>query len=655
MSKSWPLNLRRKLVTFRGRSDTVSERAKRLLVKTLYTQPSTLAIGAFNGVASTAIAAWVSRLDILYLGCVVLTLIAAARIVTALKLAREEEHATTRKLEIAYEAGAFSYALVFGLIAAATIALDAPADVEVLMTANALCYAVAICTRNAGSPTIAIGQFALICLPIMAAAAWVGSPAMIALLITIVLLIPAMISITFNVFHVLRDSILAAENSAQLADKMWVLARTDVVTGLANRAGLNHAMAEALMEAEPDARVALFWIDLDRFKEVNDLMGHPVGDRVLAEVASRLREIAPERATVARFGGDEFVAFVPDCDRKASEMLASEIHAEIMRVIRVDRERLEVRASLGVALMPDDGHDIESLMQNADLALYQAKVNGRSQTCFYDPSMSRDLVHRREIEEELRAAIQRDELSIFFQPIVDLETGRIKTFEALVRWFHPEKGELRPDEFIPVAEESGLILTLGNWITAQAARACAQWPEDVTVAVNLSPLQIRAPGAVLGILSALRESGLDPSRLELEVTETVFLDDSPATTYFMEELAGIGVRFALDDFGTGYSSLGYIHTFPFSKIKVDRSFVSGPNVGKKSEAIIRAVVEMGATLEMEIVAEGIETVEQVEAVRQAGCTLGQGYYFSRAVPDYLAAMLLAQERNEPIGLHRKIG
>jgi EAL domain-containing protein (putative c-di-GMP-specific phosphodiesterase class I) len=215
-----------------------------------------------------------------------------------------------------------------------------------------------------------------------------------------------------------------------------------------------------------------------------------------------------------------------------------------------------------------------------------------------------------------------------------------------VRWFHPEKGELKPDEFIPVAEETGVIVTLGNWITAQAARACAQWPEDVSVAVNLSPLQIRAPGAALGILNALREAGLDPKRLELEVTESLFIDDNHATSSFIEELSDRGVRFALDDFGTGYSSLGYINTFPFSKIKVDRSFVSGPNVGKKSDAIIRAVAEMGATLGMEIVAEGLETIEQVRAVREAGCTLGQGYHFSRAVPDYLASMLLAREREE---------
>ncbi len=301
---------------------------------------------------------------------------------------------------------------------------------------------------------------------------------------------------------------------------------------------------------------------------------------------------------------------------------------------------------MGVALLPDDGADLDTVMQSADLALYHAKVNGRNQTSFFDASMTRDLMRRKEIEAELRAALQRDELSIFFQPIVDLETGRIRTFEALVRWFHPEKGEMQPDEFIPVAEETGVIITLGNWITAQAAKAAAQWPDDVTIAVNLSPVQIKAPGSALGILNALKEAKLDPSRLELEVTESLFLEDNRHTTRFIEQLAAEGVRFALDDFGTGYSSLGYINKFPFKKIKVDRSFVSGPDVGRKSDAIIRAVAELGSQLDMDIVAEGLETIEQVRVVRDAGCTLGQGYYFSRAVPDYLAATLLAQEREK---------
>ncbi|MEL7446413.1 MAG: EAL domain-containing protein [Pseudomonadota bacterium] len=624
----------------------MSERVRRILVTTLYTQPASLAIGAMATVCAAIISAWIAKLPILNVGAALLTLIAIIRVAAALGISPDKTSNSTRKLELIYELGAFSYAFVLGMLAALTIILDASAEVGILMVSNALCYGVGVAGRNAGRPVIAIGQLTLVCLPIVMASLYRGTPGFLVLTVTILLLIPAMMSIALNISRVLRDSITAAETSAQLADKMQILARTDVVTGLANRAGLNHAMVETMMEVEADTRLALIWVDLDRFKEVNDLLGHPVGDRVLTEVSRRLREVSPEQGTVARFGGDEFIVFCPIADRKDAERVASEIHAEIMRPVRIDGDRLEVRASLGVALLPEDGQDADTLMQSADLALYHAKVGGRSQTRFFDSTMTRDLVRRREIEDELRAAIQRDELSIFYQPIVDLETGKIRAFEALIRWFHPEKGELRPDEFIPVAEETGVIVTLGNWITAQAAKAAAQWPEHINIAVNLSPLQIRAPGAALGIRNALREAGLEPSRLELEVTESLFVEDNHSTANFIQELSILGVKFALDDFGTGYSSLGYINTFPFSKIKVDRSFVSGPNVGIKSDAIIRAVAEMGSTLEMEIVAEGLETIEQVHAVREAGCTLGQGFYFSRAVPDYLAAMLIAQEQEE---------
>jgi diguanylate cyclase (GGDEF)-like protein len=640
------LAMARKGLGSQKRTDNVSERVRRTLVKTLYTQPSSLAIGGLCGIAATAAAAWIDDLPILYVLSGVLTVIVVARVTAALGMSPDNTSTSTQKLEIVYELGAFSYAFVLGLTAAITLLNDAGQGVQAMMAANALCYGVGICARNAGRPKLAMGQLGLVCLPVMTACLMIGGAAYIVFLVTISLLCSAMLSITLNVHKVLRESIEAADTSAKLADQMQLLARTDVVTNLNNRAGLNHAMVETMMSKADDSRFALFWIDLDRFKEVNDLLGHPVGDKVLSEIAGRLSEVTPENATVARFGGDEFVIFCPINDRKHSELLASEIHAEIMRPVRVDGNRLEVRASLGVAIMPEDGRDTETIMQSADLALYHAKVGGRAQTCFFNKTMTRDLVRRREIEDELRAALQRDELSIFFQPIVDLETGKIRTFESLVRWFHPEKGELRPDEFIPVAEETGVIVTLGNWITKQAARAAAQWPEDITVAVNLSPLQIRAPGAALGIKNALREAGLDPRRLELEVTESLFIEDNHATADFIQELSEIGVKFALDDFGTGYSSLGYINTFPFKKIKVDRSFVSGPNVGRKSEAIIRAVAEMAQTLEMDIVAEGLETVEQVEAVREAGCNLGQGFYFSRAVPDYMAAMLIAQGRSD---------
>jgi len=636
----------RSLMKVLGHGDAVSERVKRTLVRSLYAQPMSLAAGSAAGVISAGIAAYASDSTALDVVAALIALVSIVRVALAYTLSPDDEGTSTVKLELIFLSGAFAYALLLGVGAALTIALDIRDGVQALMLVNAVGYGVGVCARNAGRPFVAVGQLVLTSLPLVVAAMSRGTLPFTFLAATIFVLLATMASIVSVLFQTLRDSIAAAETSAQLADKMQLLARTDVVTGLANRAGLNHQLTEKLDGLPQDALLALFWLDLDRFKEVNDLLGHPVGDRVLTEVAKRLREVAPEGAAMSRFGGDEFIMFCAVESRAECERLAARVLDNVTRPLRIDGDRLEVPASMGIAIMPEDGRDADALMQSADLALYHAKIGGKNHSRFYDPSMSRDLLRRREIEGELRAAIQRDELSVFFQPIVDLETGRIRTFEALVRWFHPQKGELKPDEFIPVAEETGVIVTLGNWITAQAARAATHWPDDVTLAVNLSPLQIKAPGAALGILAALREAGLDPARLELEVTESLFMEDNHATAHFIKELSAAGVQFALDDFGTGYSSLGYIDKFPFTRIKVDRSFVSGPNVGRKSQAIIRAVAELGSQLDMEIVAEGLETVEQVHAVRAAGCSLGQGYYFSRAVPDYLAAMLLAQERED---------
>jgi len=631
---------------FRGHTggNDRDERVRRKLVDTLYTHPISLLLGALCGIAAGWTAGIISGNSWVMAGAAALTTVAVARVALAYWIAYHPRSRDARTLERIYEIGAFSFALLSGVVAALAISLEQPGHLDALMTTYAIAYGTGISARNAGRPFIAATQLLLTVMPVVIVSLMIGTPELIVLAIAALFMIAAMFSIIINVFRTYREQIMAAETSAQMAEQMRDLARTDVVTGLTNRAGLNGDMTELVKTLPQGRKLAMFWIDLDRFKEINDTLGHPVGDKVLTDVANRLRSIAPEGATVARFGGDEFIMVAEVSERAESERLAREMNHEICRSTRIDGHRIDTSASMGVALLPDDGPDIDTLMQGADLALYHAKVGGRNQVCFFNTAMTRELVRKKQIEAELRAAILRDELSIFFQPIVDLETGKIRTFEALVRWFHPEKGELRPDEFIPVAEETGVIITLGNWITAQAAKACAGWPDNVTVAVNLSPVQIRAPGAALGILNALREANLDPRRLELEVTESLFLDDDVNTARFMDELAAVGVRFALDDFGTGYSSLGYINKFPFKKIKVDRSFVSGPNIGKKSDAIIRAVAEMGATLDMDIVAEGLETIEQVQVVRNAGCTLGQGYYFSRAVPDYLAAMLLSQER-----------
>lgn len=448
--------------------------------------------------------------------------------------------------------------------------------------------------------------------------------------------------------HLARQQVIAQSSqiyAETMRDKAW----RDPVTDLVNRTGSDATLETLCAAVSLGEKVALIWLDLNRFKHVNSQLGHDLGDKVLREVADRLKREVPDGALVSRYASDEFIVAAPVPSRVAAEDLVGRIAKSITSPVRINGHRIENGASFGVAVMPEDANSASNLMKAADLALYHARTGGPNTVRFFHSSMTRALARRKEIEAELRAAIQKDELSIFFQPIIDLETGRIRSYEALVRWFHPEMGELCPDEFIPVAENTGLIITLGNWITAQAARTASTWPDEVTLAVNLSPVQIKAPGAALGILTALREAGLDPARLELEVTEELFVDDDETVTRFMRDLAEEGVCFSLDDFGTGNSSLRYIHLHPFRSIKVDRSFVSGADAGRRSNAVIRAVAEMGATLDMAIVAEGLETLEQVKAVKEAGCTLGQGWYFSRAVPDYMAALLLTQEEERLAG------
>ncbi|HEX2280119.1 MAG TPA: EAL domain-containing protein, partial [Thermomicrobiales bacterium] len=516
--------------------------------------------------------------------------------------------------------------------------------IQTLMVCNAVGYGVGISARNAGRPAIAIGQLMLAVAPVTVALVVSGGAAHLVLAGSMVMLLPAMISIILTTFGIVRKSIHAAETSARLAERMKLLARSDAVTGLCNRAGLNYHLEQRLRDYDDKRGLALFWFDLDRFKEVNDTLGHPVGDAVLSEVAARLRAHSPTGAAIAQFGGDEFIMICDGAKRRQLEAAARALLQAITQPMTINGERLQVGTSIGIACMPRDGKDIETLMQSADLALYRSKTNGRNRFSFFEPSLTSELVRRREIEAELRAAILNEELTIAYQPIVDIANGRIRAFEALVRWHHPVKGEMRPDEFIPVAEETGVIITLGNWVTSRAARAAAAWPEEITLNVNLSPLQIRAPGAALGILRAIRDAGLPAERLQLEVTESVLLENDHATEQFMVQLRSAGVRFALDDFGTGYSSLASLHRYPFSTIKIDRSFVSGVNAGHKSDAIIRAVAGMATQLHMDIVAEGLETLEQAQAVQAAGCTLGQGYYFSLPIAASAALSLLEAEQ-----------
>ncbi len=626
-------------------ADPLSEKAHQAFVRSLYDRRLGLVIGALNSAMASVVIAVLSDSPLLYCLALLVSGIGMLRVVNASRLAKQRHEVDTAKLEFSYEFGAFGFGLALGTTAAAAIVLEIDTMAQVLIISNALGFGIGICAHNAVRPTIALGQLFLVCAPVLVATLVHGSIAGMFLAVTIVLLLPAMYSVVSSVFGAMRESFNAAERSAELAAEMEIIALTDGVTDLANRAGLDRVLPGIISRAAEFGHVGIFWIDLERFKEVNDLKGHQAGDKVLREIGDRIAALVHGDGIVARFAGDEFVVACQIADENAASALADTILKDVSRSVEVDGENLEITASIGIAVMPDDGVTPDDLMRHADMALFEAKAAGRSQIRFFTASMTRDLANRRKIETELRLALSRDELSVYFQPIVDIDTGRIRCFEALARWFHPEKGVIPPDQFIPVAEECGAIVMLGNWLTGQAARAATKWPENVSVAVNLSPTQIKAPGAAHGILSALRDAGLSPHRLELEITENLFLEDSPSIAQFIDELSRVGVRFALDDFGTGYSSLGYINQWPFSKIKVDRSFVSGAQKGRKSDAIIRAVSQMGETLGIEIVAEGLETTEQVKAVRAAGCTLGQGYYFSQAIPAYQASLMLIEEQD----------
>ena len=417
-------------------------------------------------------------------------------------------------------------------------------------------------------------------------------------------------------------------------DRAQHLARFDSLTGLANRATIRETLND-IATADSDARrYALMLLDLDHFKSVNDTLGHPIGDRLLEQVADRLRAIVGVHGRVGRLGGDEFAIIATAGDAALSfGKLAASVVDFLSQPYAIDGHHITVGASVGIAMGSDQGQCVDALIRNADLALYAAKAAGRGKVRFYRASMHRDAEERRRLENDLRQAIARGELSLAFQPIVDVASQTLVAFEALARWHHPVLGDIPPAKFIRVAEDSGLIEPLGTWVLRSATAAAADWPEQIAVAVNLSPLQFANPELATLVLSAVAAAGIAPGRLELEVTESLFLQETAAVRLTLRQLSSVGVRLTLDDFGTGYSSLGYLNRAPFSKIKIDRSFVTGASAhDRKKAAIIRAIVALAESFGMSTTAEGAETAEDLETVRALGCHQVQGFVFGRAVP-----------------------
>jgi len=416
-------------------------------------------------------------------------------------------------------------------------------------------------------------------------------------------------------------------------EEIAYLARHDALTGLPNRRLFNEQLAETLAHCQRGESVAVLCLDVDRFKSVNDTLGHPIGDMLLKAVAERLRTCVRESDLVARLGGDEFaIVQIGVSQPTEATALSTRLIEAISTPYELDGHQAIVGMSVGIAVAPGDGSDAAQLLKNADMALYRAKADGRGTYRFFEAEMDARMQARRALELDLRKAIASSEFELFYQPLVDARTERVRGFEALIRWRHPQRGMIAPMEFIPLAEETGLIVPLGEWVLREACREAADWPDDLSVAVNLSAAQFKSKQLVPTVVNALAASGVAPSRLELEITESVLLHESDGTLAMLHQLRDVGIRISLDDFGTGYSSLGYLRKFPFDKIKIDSSFIHDVPGKDDSLAIIRAVVAIGASLGINTTAEGVETLEQFERLRMEGCTEVQGYLFSPPRP-----------------------
>ena len=416
---------------------------------------------------------------------------------------------------------------------------------------------------------------------------------------------------------------------AEREQRITQLAFNDVLTGLPNRTMFQQQLEHLLRASDGNgSQFALHCLDLDQFKVINDTLGHPAGDALLVEAGQRVLKAARGHF-VARLGGDEFVVLqtIGD-DRNAVDRLARDILETVTKPLAIDGNEIVPSTSIGIAMAPHDGSDSETLLRNADLALYRAKEAGRGTYAFFEESLNQRAQERRQLESDLRLAVERREFELLYQPLFDLEQNRVCSFEALIRWNHPTRGLISPAEFIPIAEDTGLIVPIGAWVINEACAQAARWPEHIRIAVNVSPVQFHRGALHATILRALAETGLPPSRFEVEITESIFLEGSEATLKLLHSLRSLGVRVALDDFGTGYSSLSYLQSFPFDKLKIDRTFIQNLLTRDGASAIVRAITELAHALKIETTAEGVEETAQLMELRAHGCSSVQGFLFA---------------------------
>ncbi|TCP36632.1 EAL domain-containing protein [Sphingomonas sp. BK235] len=635
-----------RLRRLRQSDDLITAQVRAVLVESLYASPQSLIIGALtSGTIATVVAA--ASGDMWLSVCAVLIgLVGLFRIVDAARLhraARGDDGAATasvRRQEASYRLAALTYSGLLGALGLCSLIRTDDGVLQLLSVTTAIGYAAGIAGRNAGRPWIALAQLCCASLPLALGLLVTLEPLKMVLAVVILLFVVAMMDITLQTYDAILGAVIASNEKALLAEHNASMARRDDLTGLANRTAFHEQFAARLARLVPgQGRLALLWLDLDRFKEVNDSVGHLAGNALLAAVAERVQRRFGDTSVVARLGGDEFAMVCPIAHRSDAVEIGRIVLALVRQPVAFDAHRLRTSVSVGVAVAPEDGTDADILLRNADLALYRAKESGRGQLMFYEPVMDEKVERRRQLAAELDGALERGEFHLLFQPIYDLAGERVTACETLLRWTSRRHGAVSPAEFIPIAEDNGQIVAIGNWVIHQACRVATAWPADVTVAVNLSPVQLRATHLPAVVISALDASGLAAERLSLEVTESVLLEDVDASLAALGALNRIRVQTTLDDFGTGYSSLSYLTRFPFQTLKIDRSFVADLDHSPASVAIVQTVVDLAAKLGMRTVAEGVETQAQLDQLRRTRCDAVQGFLLARPMPaDMVAAM-----------------
>jgi diguanylate cyclase (GGDEF)-like protein len=619
------------------------------LVRALYNGASTAkamlgaTIAALTVMATAAILSGDAVYRILFAGFL---LIGGARSFAAWRYTRvthdPNDVADRNRWELFALAGAWSFSGLVGLSGAYSLAFHAGTDVEILIDCCVMGYIAGISSRNASRPLITIGQISCTCLPFTLGLMLRGDLVHLVLAAFVGILYIGTILVCRSVF----ENIVARHEAHR---RVETLAQRDVLTGLWNRASFLSLLERELTAAINSRKeLALIAIDLDRFKDINDTLGHPIGDAILKQVASRICSALKPGDEVSRVGGDEFLIMLTGSRATEMMVVAAGVLASFAEPFVVDMTRSMCGASIGCAIAPHDGSTLDVLLRNADLALYESKRTGRGQAVKYAAALSQIYESRVALEHDLQFALANGELCIVYQPIVDPRSGRTICCEALLRWNHPVLGAISPAVFIPIAETTGLIVSIGSWVLTSACAEAMYWGRDIKVAVNLSPVQFRLGREIVDVvLAALKETGLPPDRLELEITESVLIDDSVATFAILEELRGKGIGVALDDFGTGFASLAYLSDFAFSKIKIDQKFSQDLDHSSRTSVIIKATAQICRELHIECVAEGIETEAQLKRMQGFGINAMQGYLFSKPLPPRDLRELIAKPIMQP--------